>query len=59
MSVNYRVYVKASATSQWRFSGVVESNKAVADRVWSGIIKRLRYHAYKLEPCTYGVCIDR
>lgn len=55
MHVNYRVYVKATPASPWRFTGVIESSKDVADKVWSDIIKKLRYHAYKLEWCTYGV----
>lgn len=59
MRVNYRVYTKAAPHSPWRFTGVIESNKATADAVWPAIIKRLRYHAYKLEVCTYGVCIER
>jgi hypothetical protein len=54
MHVNYRVYVKATPASPWRFTGVIESSKDVADKVWSDIVKKLRYHSYKLEWCTYG-----
>ena len=48
----YRVYVKETPGSSWRFTGVIESSKDVADRVWADIVRRLRYHAYKLEPPT-------
>lgn len=57
--INYMVYTKAAAHSPWRFTGVVESNKETADKVWPNIIKRLRYHAYKLEYCTGRICIER
>lgn len=57
--INYMVYTKAAAHSPWRFTGVVESNKETADKVWPNIIKQLRYHAYKLEYCTSRTCIER
>ena len=57
--MNYRVYIKASAQSPWKFSGTVESNKQVANKIWPDIIKRLRYHAYKLEYCTGWIAIER
>lgn len=59
MKLNYRVLVKAAPHSPWRFTGVVESNKEVADRVWSDIVRRLNYHAYKLEWTTGFIPIER
>jgi hypothetical protein len=55
----YMVYVKAAAHSPWRYTGVVESNKETAEKIWPDIIKRLRYHAYRLEYCTNRICIER
>lgn len=57
--MNWRVYVKAAPSSPWRFTGVIESNRDTANQVWSDITRRLRYHAFKLEYCTYGVTIKR
>ena len=59
MHINYRVYTKATKNSPWKFNGVIESNLDNAHKCWTDTIKRLRYHAYKLEPCTYGVPIER
>ena len=38
---------------------IIESNKDLAQTVWADIIKRLRYHSYKLELITYGVAVQR
>mgnify|MGYP003388688252 CR=1 FL=1 len=57
--INYCVFVKASATSPWKYTGIIESSKATADSVWPDTITRLRYHSYKLEWSTYGIAIER
>jgi hypothetical protein len=59
MSLTYRVWVKATDRSPWRDTGIVESNKSVAERVWASIVRDLRYHAFKLEYQSYGVAIER
>jgi hypothetical protein len=59
MKINYRVYAKAAAHSPWHDTGIIESDREVANKVWTDIIKSLRYHAFKLEWCTYGVAIER
>jgi len=59
MTINYRVEVKAAAHSPWTFTGIIESDRELALKVWSSIITRLGYHDFKLYPCTYGVAIDR
>lgn len=55
----YAVWLKASPKSGWHFSGVVESDKEVANRVWTEIVRDLGYYDYELRYATYGVCIDR
>jgi hypothetical protein len=57
MHINYQVWTKAAPHPPWRFTGIVESTKN--DKLWADIIRRLRYHAYELRWCTYGVAIDR
>lgn len=57
--MNYRVYLKAGPNSRWYFSGVVESSRDVANHVWPDIIKRLRYHSYKLEWTDSCIPIER
>jgi hypothetical protein len=50
VSVCYLVFVKPSADARWRDTGVIETNRDTADRVWPGIVRRLRYVNYKLVP---------
>jgi spore coat protein U-like protein len=59
VKINYRVYTRATATSPWRDTGIIESDRDTAHAVWAGIIRRLRYHSYKLFAITYGVPIER
>jgi|GEM_PF-3876895 len=59
MTYNYRVELKASPSSPWHFSGVIESNRELAHKVWAEIVKNLRYHDYRLVPIAYGVPIER
>lgn len=56
---NWRVETKVTPRSPWVFTGIIESNKEVADEVWPDIIKRLQHHAYRLFECSYGVPIER
>lgn len=57
--MNYKVFTKATESSPWKFTGVIEASRETADKLWPDIIRRLRYHSYKLEYCTHGVTIDR
>jgi hypothetical protein len=57
--MNYLVYTKAAPHSPWRFTGIVESNREIADRVWTDITRKLKYHNYKLEWTTGYTPIDR
>jgi hypothetical protein len=59
MHLNYRVYVKPTSSASWRDTGIIESNKELAQEVWVGIVKRLRYHSFKLETIGDGTPIDR
>jgi hypothetical protein len=59
MRVNYRVYTKATESSRWKDTGIIESNRDAAADAWDSIIRRIQYHAYKLEPVTYGTPYER
>lgn len=59
MRINYRVYMKPTAHTPWHDTGIIESNKEAAEKVWAGIVKSLRYYAFKLEAITYGIAIQR
>lgn len=59
MSYNYRVYTKPTKIAPWKDTGIIESNREVADKVWADIIKNLSYHSFRLFPITYGVAIER
>ena len=59
MDLNWRVYTKTTSYSPWVQTGIIESNKELAEKIWLDIIKRLQYHSFKLEPITYGIPIDR
>lgn len=59
MNLHWRVYIKASVHSPWRFTGIIESDKAKAVYYWAKRIKDLKYFAYKLEWTTSGIPIHR
>lgn len=59
MTLNYRVEVKAAPHSPWTFTGVIESDRELAMKVWTDIVRRLQYHSFRLYACTYGVAIER
>lgn len=55
MTRNYRVYTKAHESSPWKDTGIIESNRDLANAVWSDICRKLGRHSFKLEPISYGV----
>ncbi len=59
MDINYRVETRVAAHSPWRFTGIIESDKALAVKVWTEITRKLRHHAFRLIPITYGIPINR
>jgi hypothetical protein len=59
MQIKWRVYWKASENSPWRFTGVIESDKQKANEFWASHIAKIKYHSFKIEPCAYGVAINR
>jgi hypothetical protein len=59
MRINYRVHTRATATSPWRDTGIIESDRNTANAVWTDIIRRLQYHSFKLHAITYGIAIER
>lgn len=59
MTLRYHVWTKAAPHSPWRFTGIVESDRDLAHRLWTDIIRRLGYHAYELRWATFGTAIDR
>ena len=59
MDLNWRVYTKATSNSPWVQTGVIKSNKELAEKLWAEIIQKIQYHSFKLEWITYGIPIDR
>ena len=55
----WRVYIKTDASSPWRDTGIIESNREAASSAWAAICRKLRRHSFKLEPITYGVAYAR
>jgi hypothetical protein len=45
----WRVYTKVAAHSPWKDTGVVESNREAALKVWTTVVHNLKHHAFKLE----------
>jgi hypothetical protein len=58
MGINWKVYTKASESSPWKFTGIIESNKSAAEKRWPNIIKNLGYHSFKLEWTQGGIPIN-
>ena len=56
---NYRVYVKTHESSPWRDTGIIESNRDLANAVWFDICRKFGRHSFKLEPISYGVAYAR
>lgn len=52
--LNWAVYTKVAEHSPWKFTGVIESDRANAHKRWSDIIRKLRHHSYRLEPVAAG-----
>lgn len=55
----YRVYLKRAPGVPFKDAGIIESNRPAAEAFWADLVKRFRYAAFRLEPITYGVAVER